>query len=96
MLLGATPKERASVIEKLIYTAQVISDAFVIAYYYQSMIYDVLQNLLYDSVIGTLYAIHPFSSSRQAIASSSTLTASSMAITGRAWNSKAGKVEHTL
>ena len=37
---------------------------------------------------------HSFSPSRQAIASSSTLTASSTAITGRAWNSKAGKVEY--
>ena len=36
------------------------------------------------------------SPSRQVIASSSTRTASSTAITGRAWNSKAGKVEQNL
>ncbi len=37
-----------------------------------------------------------FSPSRQAIASSSTRTASSTAITGRTWNSKAGQVEQNL
>ena len=37
-----------------------------------------------------------FSPSRQAMASSSTRTASSTAITGRAWNSKAGYVEQNL
>jgi hypothetical protein len=36
------------------------------------------------------------SPSRQAMASSSTRTASSTAITGRAWNSKAGYVEQNL
>jgi hypothetical protein len=36
------------------------------------------------------------SPSRQAIVSSSTRTASATGITGRAWNSKAGQVEHTL
>ena len=46
--------------------------------------------LTHDVTTLTRYAYDRFSPSRQAIASSSTRTASSTGITGRAWNSKAG------